>query len=147
MSQEKENEQNKSDEIKANKNRRLVGELGEGIACRFLVKRGHKVRDRNYRKKWGEIDIISEKDNIIHFIEVKSVSRETLPSNVNHETDEYRPEDNVHPWKLKRIHRTIQTYLLDKRVSGETEWQIDIIAVFLNTKTRKAKVRVTENIL
>ncbi|MCR4284125.1 MAG: YraN family protein [Parcubacteria group bacterium] len=133
--------------------KRQVGELGEDIACRFLVKQGHKIRDRNYRKKWGEIDIISEKDNIIHFIEVKSVSRETLPSNVNHETNSYTPEDNVHPWKLKRIYRTIQTYLLDKKVyhtkqgEDETEWQIDIIAVFLNIKTRKAKVRITENII
>ena len=142
-----ENNQNKSDKTKDSVNRRLIGELGEGIACRFLVKQGHKVIDRNYRKKWGEIDIISEKDNIIHFIEVKSVSRETLPTNVNNETEGYRPEDHVHPWKLKRIYRTIQTYLLDKKVSGETEWQIDIIAVFLDTKTRKAKVRVTKNII
>jgi len=134
-------------------NKQHIGELGEGIACRFLMKQGHKIRDRNYRKKWGEIDIISEKDNIIHFIEVKSVSRETLPTNVNDETEGYRPEDNVHPWKLKRIYRTIQTYLLDKKVhlaqrgEDETEWQIDIIAVFLNIKTRKAKVRITENII
>lgn len=139
--------QDKSDSTKASENRRQVGELGESIACRFLVKHGHKILDRNYRKKWGEIDIISAKDNIIHFIEVKSVSRETLPSNVNDGTDNYRPEDNVHPWKLKRIYRTIQTYLLDKKVSGETEWQIDVIAVFLNIKTRKAKVRITENII
>lgn len=124
-----------------------LGKLGEDIACKFLMKQGHKIRDCNYRKKWGEIDIISEKDKILHFIEVKSVSRETLPSNINYEIGEYRPEDNVHPWKLKRIHRTIQTYLLDKKVSDETEWQIDIVAVFLNIKTRQAKVRITENII
>lgn len=153
-----ENNQNKPDTNKIHEDKRHIGELGEGIACRFLVKQGHKIKDRNYRKKWGEIDIISEKDNILHFIEVKSVSRETLPSNVNHETDSYAPEDNVHPWKLKRIHRTIQTYLLDKvyparggtansQYESETEWQIDIIAVFLNIKTRKAKIRITENII
>ncbi len=124
-----------------------VGQLGEDIACRFLIKHKHKIIERNYRKKWGEIDIISEKDKILHFIEVKSVSCETLPINVNHETDGYRPEDNIHPWKLKRISRTIQTYLLDKKVSDETEWQIDAIAVFLNIKTKQAKVRVTENII
>ena len=129
----------KSDSTKASENRRRVGELGEGIACRFLMKHGHKILDRNYRKKWGEIDIISKKDNILHFIEVKSVSRETLPNNVNHETDGYRPEDNVHSWILKRIYRTIQTYLLDKKVSAETEWQIDIMAVFLNIKTKRRK--------
>jgi len=127
--------------------KRQVGELGEGVACRFLMKQGHKILDRNYRKKWGEIDIISEKEAVIHFVEVKSVSRETLPDNVTHETGGYKPEDNVHPWKLKKIYRTVQTYLLDKKVSDETEWQIDVIAVFLNIKTRKAKIRVTENII
>ncbi len=137
----------KASSVEASSNRRQVGELGEGIACKFLVKHGHKIKDRNYRKKWGEIDIISEKDNIIHFVEVKSVSREILPTTVNHETNEYRPEDNIHPWKIKKIHRTIQTYLLDKKISDETDWQVDIIAVFLSIKDRKAKIRVTENII
>jgi len=40
-----------------------IGNLGEDIACRFLKKKGFKIVDRNYRKKWGEIDIIAQSFN------------------------------------------------------------------------------------
>ena len=121
------------------KYKKKIGALGENVACRFLVKRGLKVLDRNYSKKWGEIDIVAKKDKIFHFIEVKTV--------VSRETDKYRPEENVHYQKLKRLSRVIQTYLLDKKVSHETEWQIDVLAVFLDIENKKAKFRFTENII
>ena len=55
-----------------------TGEMGENIAVRFLMKQGYSILGRNYTKKWGEIDIIAEKERKLHFVEVKSVSRETL---------------------------------------------------------------------
>ena len=114
-----------------------IGQKGEDEACMFLEKHGYKILDRNYRKKWGEIDIVAKKDNIIHFIEVKTVTRIT----------DHEPEENVHPWKRKRLGRAIQTYLLEKKVSDETEWQIDIIAIFLDLKEEKDRIRITENII
>lgn len=123
-----------------------IGEIGENMASKFLVKHGFLILDRNYTKKWGEIDIVAEKINKIYFIEVKSVSRETL-DNVLHETSHSRPEDNMHPWKLKRLSRTIQTYLLSKQISEEKEWQIDLLVVFLDLKNKKAKVKVVNNII
>ena len=121
------------------KHKKKIGALGENMACRFLVKRGFRILDRNYSKKWGEIDIVAEKDKIFRFIEVKSI--------VSYETNRYRPEENVHYQKLKRLSRVIQTYLLDKKVSYETEWQIDVLAVFLDLDNKKAKFRFTENII
>jgi len=121
-----------------------VGNLGEEIGCKFLEKHGFLIKDRNYRKKWGELDIVAEKDNLLHFIEVKSVSHP--PSGEAGETD-HNPEENVHPWKQKRLARAIQTYLLEKKIPEETEWQIDIMAIFLDFKTKKAKIRMTENVI
>lgn len=122
-----------------------VGKLGEDVAEKFLVKHGFSILDRNYTKKWGEIDIVAEKGNVIHFIEVKAVARKDF---VTQETiDYYRPEDNVHPWKLKRLSRTIQTYLLHKKAPDEKEWQLDIMAVFLDMDKRQARVRITENVI
>ena len=121
------------------KHKKKIGALGENMACRFLVKHGFRILDRNYSKKWGEIDIVAEKDKIFRFIEVKSI--------VSYETNRYRPEENVHYQKLKRLSRVIQTYLLDKKVSYETEWQIDIMAVFLDLENKKARFRFTENII
>lgn len=120
-----------------------IGDLGEEIACKFLMKHDFKIKDRNYRKKWGEIDIIATKNNVIHFIEVKTVSHITN----REEGNNYLPEENVHPWKRQRLSKAIRTYVLDHNVSDETEWQIDIIAIFLDFSTRKAKIRMTENII
>ena len=130
-----------------------IGELGENIAVRFLVKHGFSILDRNYTKKWGEIDIIAQKDNKLYFIEVKSVSRETLntfiPKSYNDSDDRYehRPEDNMHPWKLKRLSRTIQTYLLSKNVPDEKEWQVDLLVVYICQKEKKARVKVVSDII
>ena len=88
-----------------------TGDLGEGIAVLWLQKNGFTVRDRNYRKKWGEIDIIEEKGGKIHFVEVKTVTRRFGQS-----ADYYEAEDNIHPWKLKRLSRAIETYLLSKKL-------------------------------
>ena len=123
-----------------------IGEIGENIAVKFLVKHGFSILDRNYTKKWGEIDIVAEKENKIYFIEVKSVSRETL-NDVTHETlDQYHPEDNMHPWKLKRLSRVIQTYLLSKNLD-EKEWQVDLLVVFLSLKDKTAKIIVVSDII
>ena len=127
--------------------KRKTGNLGEDLACRFLMKHGFETVDRNYLKKCGEIDIIARKDNKLHFIEVKSVSCETI-SNVSAKTNNgYRPEDNVHPWKLQRLARTIQIYLTEKNVSDETEWQFDVITVYIDKKQLISKVSMLENVV
>ena len=124
-----------------------IGEVGENIAVKFLMKHGFSILDRNYTKKWGEIDIVTEKGNKLYFIEVKSVSRPDL-GNVSQETlDQYNPEDNMHPWKLKRMSRTIQTYLLNKKITDEKEWQVDLLVVFLDIKNKKARIKVVEDII
>lgn len=123
-----------------------IGEIGENIAVKFLVKQGFAILDRNYTKKWGEIDIVAGKGDKLYFIEVKSVSRETLKY-VSSETSWYKPEDNMHPWKLKRLSRTIQTYVLSKKIGDDVAWQVDLLVVFLDLKNKKAKVKVVSDII
>ena len=125
-------------------NTRDVGRIGEDVACKFLMKQGFSIVERNYWRKWGEIDVIAQKGDAWHFVEVKTVRRENL-ANVSHETDDYSPEENVHPQKLKRLHRTIQTYLLEKNI--EDEWQLDVLAVFLDLEKKQARCRMTENVI
>ena len=126
--------------------KQVIGVLGENVACNFLKRKGFSVVEKNYRKPWGEIDIIAKGSRILHFIEVKTVSRENLQS-ISREMDAYRPEDNIHPWKLKRLSRTIQSYLLEKNTSEEGEWQFDVITVFLDQKKKQAKVNFIENVI
>lgn len=116
--------------------KRKLGDIGENIACDFLEKMGFEIIERNYLRKWGEIDIIVRKSGVIHFIEVKSVT---------HVTGGYRPEDNMHPWKLKRLSRAIQTYLLDRKL--DYDWQLDLVTVKIDQQNRKARVEIIENIV
>lgn len=133
--------------MKSKTDKQKVGEIGENVSCRFLMKRGFEIVERNYWKKWGEIDVIARKDGVLRFIEVKTVSCVTL-NNVPYETktDEYRPEDNLHPWKLKRLARTIQTYLLENG-DDNIEWQFDVIAIYLDMSNKKARVRFLEDVV
>jgi putative endonuclease len=122
-----------------------TGEIGENVATEFLMKHGFTILDRNYTKKWGEIDIVAEKDNKVYFIEVKSVKR-NIDTLSKESLDAYRPEDNMHQWKLQRLSRAIQTYILWKKLE-EREWQIDLMVVFLDEKTRKARIKVVSDII
>lgn len=126
---------------------RSIGRVGEDVACNFLKKRGFTIIERNYWRKWGEIDVIAEKKNVLRFVEVKSVSCENLQK-ISHETPHQgpQPEENVHPWKVKRLSRAIQTYLL-KKECVDREWQFDILAVFLDLDRKEAKVRFMEKVI
>ena len=119
--------------------KRKIGDIGEDVVCKYLETKGFRVLERNYLRKWGEIDIVAEKGQLLSFIEVKSVSREPGKG--------YRPEENMHPAKLKRLHRVIQTYLLDRKVPDSREWRVDVACVYLDFSTRKAKVEMLENVI
>jgi len=134
--------------------KRHIGDTGEGVACKYLEGRGYRVVERNYLKPWGEIDIVATKANKLYFVEVKTVSRDTRVGDpaiegreVTREPAPYRPEENVHPGKVKRLHRAIQTYLLDHKVPEEMPWQLDVACVYLDFATRKARVEILENVI
>ncbi len=120
--------------------KQVTGEKGEQLACDFLVQKGHKIIDRNYRQKWGEIDIISQKDGVWHFVEVKTVTRERLMEG------DYEPEDNIHPWKVKRLSLAIETYILQHKIDDEADFQNDSIAVYLKPDGGVWKIDYMEEI-
>jgi putative endonuclease len=121
---------------------KTVGRLGEDIACQFLIRKGFKVLERNFRKPWGEIDIVAVKDGRVRFIEVKAVSRENLDD--SREMD-YRPEELATPSKLKKVARTSQLYMEQKK--DRREYQIDVVAVIMDIATKRARCRFIEQAL
>lgn len=124
-----------------------VGKIGEDVAKEFLLGKGFLFVSANYRKPYGEIDLIfKDISNKLVFVEVKTVSWETPApgsSAVSHETP--RPEENIHPQKIQRLKRVIQTYLVSHEMVGD--WQFDVIAVFLDQKNKTAKIRHLKNII
>lgn len=140
---------------------RSIGNIGEDVATRYLQQNDFDILERNYLKKWGEIDIIAKKDNTIRFIEVKSqklghiesydkVSWETAPLVVlleNEDIEEFMPEENVTYNKQKRLSRAIRTYLVERRLKDDQEYQIDIMAILLDLRDKKAMIRYTEDVV
>ena len=123
----------------------VVGEIGEDIAVEYLKGKGYVLVTRNYRKKWGEIDIVAKRGNQTHFVEVKTISRENRGSvSQIQEGGVYKPEDNMHPKKLERLHRAIQSYIGEH--TDITNWQLDLVTVVLYQKDKKAECRLLENV-
>ncbi len=120
-----------------------IGKIGENIAKTFLMKHGFSVVDINYRTKYGEIDIIANKDNVIRFVEVKSVKVRDFES-INNLT--VKPEDNLTKDKWSKLVVSCEIYLQHKNISNETKWQIDLACVYINTETRQGKVMLMENV-
>jgi len=141
------------------KNTKVVGDLGETIAVKYLKNKGFTIIERNYRKKYGEIDIVArgtfssaenlvshETREVMHFVEVKSVSYETkemLEISVSHET--YRPEELVDGFKLNQIRKTAETWITENQWNGEV--QIDVVAVHMVSREKYARVKYIEKVI
>jgi putative endonuclease len=124
-------------------NNKYLGNLGEKIAENFLINKGYEILDRNYSPKFisgpkrGEIDIIAKINGTISFIEVKTL---LLQKN-------FLPEDKVDFQKQRKIIKTAQSWLMERKISFESPWQVDIIAVNLDPDTKKAKIRFLKNVV
>lgn len=94
---------------------RAKGNLAEDKACRFLEQNGFMIVERNFYSRFGEIDIIALKDEVIHFIEVKS--------GLDYET----AIQNITPSKLNKFIKTVNVYL--KKNALEVDFMIDAVVI------------------
>jgi len=130
-----------------------TGSLGEKIAERYLEKRGYKVLAKNWQNKWGEIDIVAEKNKVIHFVEVKTLHsaqakpfRSASPGPAwDKQGEAFLPEDEIGQKKKKQLLKMAQIYLSANRLRLNTPCQIDILAVEL--KNGQTKIRHLENVI
>ncbi len=98
-----------------------IGRQGEDIACERLEGMGHVILERNWRSGHLEIDIISSDPEGVHFIEVKTRSRNIQAP----------PQENVDRTKQKRIVRAAQAFLRTGKgiPYGSHEYHFDVMAV------------------
>lgn len=131
--------------------KRSLGRIGEEIVCRYLSGRlGHIVLTRNYTIWGGEIDVISKFHGKLHFVEVKTVTRETSKRcrvDVIHETNRWRPEELMSRSKIRKISRAVKRYLMETQNGEEIEWQIDLVVVYLDRKTKMSFIKVIKDIV
>ena len=111
--------------------KRLLGNLGEASAAKFLRKSGYRILERNYVDEGHEVDIIARKQDILTFVEVKSRT-------IGHENPrEPRPASAVTADKQRKILKVASRY---KRRYGEgLKMRFDIIEVYFEEGEKKPK--------
>ena len=87
-----------------------TAKLGENKACEYLQKLGFKILERNYRKTYGEIDIIALDKDVLSFIEVKTRTSNLFGS----------PLEAITPWKLRSLIKTAQFYKISHKKLPES---------------------------
>ena len=102
---------------------RKKGDIGEEKAIKFLQSRGFRIVERNFYSRFGEIDIIALKDNILHFIEVKSGKGAIY---------------KITSSKLSKIQKTIEFFL--NKTKLDFDYCIDAVIV------KENEVEMFENI-
>lgn len=97
---------------------------GENLAAKYLQNHGYKIIERNFRKGYGEIDIVCIKDNTLVFVEVKTRTSSEFGD----------PLEAITYFKLKSIVKAARFYKLIHQNFPES-LRIDAISVFINGKS------------
>ncbi|PIP57883.1 YraN family protein [Candidatus Woesebacteria bacterium CG22_combo_CG10-13_8_21_14_all_39_10] len=117
---------------------RKVGKEGEEIAAKFLLDKGYKILEKNYQTRFGEIDLIACKKNILTFVEVK----------LKHGDDFGTPEEMIGNSKLSQVQRMAEFYLMDRPKMPEIYkvYSIDAVCIVLNENGEVERLNHYENL-
>ena len=119
--------------------RRSLGNLGEKHAAKYLKKKGYRILSKNYVGKWGEIDIIARKKDLIAFVEVKTRSTEAK------NTRESRPAAAVNREKQRRLIQVANEYARRTHKPEGVLMRMDIIEI-LTERNEKGKPEVKSTV-
>lgn len=117
-----------------------TGKIGEDIASEYLKKKKYKVLERNFRRPWGELDIIAkQKDGTLVFVEVKTMK--------GFYPDGLQPEDQMSSAKKIKFERVASAYARsnEKIISERKGWRLDVVAIIL-VGEKNYHIRHYENI-
>lgn len=108
---------------------------GENLASDYLTKKGYKILERNFRKRYGEIDIVALDRDTLVFIEVKTRRSSQFGS----------PLEAITPWKLKSVIKTAYFYKLTHPKLPE-RLRIDAVSVKLVNSGACEEIELVKNI-
>jgi len=114
------------------------GKLGEQIVRDYLIKKGYRIIRQNFQTRFGELDIVAGKDNLLIFIEVK----------LKVEADFGRPEEMITQKKLRQVKNTAEMFLMQEKtyLSNFKQYRIDAICIILNQDMTVKEIRHYENL-
>jgi putative endonuclease len=103
--------------------RRELGQAGENLAVSFLEKNGYRIVERNWRCRYGELDIIAREGGSLVFVEVRS--RRSL---------RYGTAAESVDWRKRKKLRQLALIYLSERQFGHFSYRFDVITVFFAGK-------------
>ena len=107
-----------------------VGQFGEDLAIKYLLKNKYKIIDRNVKISYKELDIIAKiKDKII-FIEVKTRTSQKFGF----------ADESINSKKLHHLKKAINMYLDNKDLDPD-KVRLDLIAIDINKSKKTAKIK------
>lgn len=113
--------------------RRLLGQSGEAIASKHVKKNGYKIVEKNFRCRFGEIDIIARDGSCLVFIEVKTRTSDRFGP----------PAASVDSRKQRQICRVTNFYLTKHNIE-DCDIRFDVVAITL-TKNKQPEVEIITN--
>lgn len=117
------------------RNNQSLGFLGESAATSFLSSLGFKILERNFKKRYGEIDIVGLDKKTLVFVEVKTRKSNKFGT----------AEEAITPWKLRSLIKSAQYYKLLHPNLPEAI-RIDLVSVSLSSNNQVEKIRLYKNI-
>ena len=94
------------------------GKFGETLAKNFLIKKGYSIIKENFRTRFGEIDLIVEKNNILTFVEVKYRTNQNFGN----------AEESINHFKLMKIKNSALQFIKNLKKNYKS-YQIDVVAI------------------
>lgn len=102
-----------------------VGRLGEDIAAEYLKKKGYRIKGRNIRERFGEIDILAkDKTGALVFVEVKTATGARKS---------FTPEQHFNKAKATKSKRIAMFYAArhDDEIDGRAGWRVDLVTILI----------------
>ncbi|HWD65596.1 MAG TPA: YraN family protein [Solirubrobacteraceae bacterium] len=110
--------------------RRHTGSTGEQLAADHLLRRGFDIVERNFRTRWGELDIIAFDGRTLVFCEVKCRRSSAGGPPVD-------PLESVRPAKRSQVRRMAARWLVERPDRPRApELRFDVIGVTLDGRDR-----------
>lgn len=116
-------------------NNQEVGLIGEDIAAKLLLEKGLVILNRNFRCKFGEIDIIAKDRDTVVFVEVKTRKSQKYGA----------PEEAVDYRKQSKLKQLAQIYMA--QFTPTQYCRFDVYSVVLNSDYKLQSVLVLDNCL
>ncbi len=111
--------------------RQGLGRTGERLAEQALLQRGYRILERNFRCRYGEIDLVAEHEQELVFVEVKT----------RRGTAFGLPEEAVTPRKQRTI-LTVAAHYLELHACAERSWRVDVVGVQMSSRGILEEIRV-----